>query len=352
MQARKPFVKNLAILCAVAAVSTLAGWPAAAQDAGDLRRQLSSAFQEERWDDALAAALSIVKLDPSNPTSHYNVACVLSRKGDLKLAVEALQHAAELGFSEADHLRADLDLAALRDHPGYQEALRTVEATAARKAAELEARIASYEPLIFGPPRRKLSRRKGRGDDGLPLVIFLHGRGGRADQMAEAWRPSAAKIGAVLIVPEAYERFLTGYQWGSVEDSIRRLEEAIEYAAERFPIDRQRVVVGGFSQGAYVALEAAARNPQRIAGTIAIGACIPRGLGFRADAEPPAEPPPLYIGIGSKERSFDDCKPMADLFRSAGFKVDLRVFRGYGHVFPRNYEWEFDRALRFVLPKR
>ncbi len=313
--------------------------PVQAQDAETLRRRLQDAIEAQRWEKALSAALGIVALDPSDATAHYNAGCVLALMGEPDAAVEALGHAAELGFSAVTTFRTDPDLASVRGHPGYLAALKRVEETHQREFADFKQRADRSVPLIYPPP--------GESGERQPLIVLLHGRGGRAEKIARLFRPSAAKIGAVLVVPEAFEAFGDGFQWGRVDDAVYRVEHAIEFAAERHPIDRRRVIVAGFSQGAYVSLVSVARHPRRFAGALAIGACDVRG--FELGGKPFEDPPPIYVGIGSKDRAIDGCRPMVGLYESAGFEVKYRVYKGYGHVFPANYTWEIDRALRFLL---
>ena len=321
--------------------------PALGQDLGTQRQRLHDAMREERWREALSAALEIVELRPTDPTAHYNTACVLARMGEPRAAVEALGQAARLGFSAVETMRVDPDLESVRADPGYAAALKRVEETRAREIAAIKERAATVVPLLFPPPGEAPDSKGQASGQGYPLVVLLHGRGGRAENMARFWRPAAEKIGAVLVVPEAFAAYGNGFQWGPANEAFDRVTQAIEFAAERHPIDRRRVIVAGFSQGAQVALFSAARDPGRFAGVVAIGSCNARGYGL---AEPRVEnPPPIYIGIGSEDGSYDDCRPMAEVYEAAGFEVKVRVYRGYGHIFPENYTWEFTRAFRFVL---
>ncbi len=304
-------------------------------------------MRAEQWQDALTAALGIVELRPTDPTAHYNTACVLARMGEPKAAVGALGQAARLGFSAAATMRTDPDLESVRALPGYAAALKQVEETHAQEVAAFNERAATVVPLIFPPPDEASAEDGEVGGEPRPLIVLLHGRGGRADNMSRFWRPAAQKIGAVLVVPEAFAAYGRGFQWGPPDDAFERVTQAIEFAAERHPIDRRRIIVAGFSQGAQVALSSAARDPGRFAGVVAIGSCAAGGFGL---VEPRYEdPPPIYIGIGSEDGSYDDCRPMAEVYEAAGFEVKLQVYQGYGHIFPENYTWEFTRALRFVL---
>jgi HEAT repeat protein len=56
-------------------------------------------------------------------SAHYNLACALSLAGKKAEAVESLKQAAELGYRDADWIRRDRDLDAIREEPGYRETL-------------------------------------------------------------------------------------------------------------------------------------------------------------------------------------------------------------------------------------
>lgn len=57
------------------------------------------------------------------PRSWYNFACVRARLGDADGAFEALAHAAEHGFGDADRARGDPDLQSLRGDARFEAAL-------------------------------------------------------------------------------------------------------------------------------------------------------------------------------------------------------------------------------------
>ncbi|MEM7352458.1 MAG: PHB depolymerase family esterase [Acidobacteriota bacterium] len=325
----------------------LAVLPVAGQDLRALNDDLGKALRAEQWQKAVEIAGRIVRLQPEDPTAHYNMACALALSGREEVAIMALRSAAELGFASLETLRHDTDIESIRDHPDFPELAQKIAATHQRELEIFRQRVAQSEPLIFAPPTE--------GEPGaepvepMPLVVMLHGSGGQAGRLADLWRESAAKIGAVLVTPEGFEPRGKGFRWSEPERTTRRVLHAIDYAAERFPIDRQRVIVGGFSQGASMALFSSVLQAGTFAGVIAIGACSEEGFGLGQG--PASRPLPIYIGIGSEDRAHPHCRPMAKRYRDAGFDVKLRVYQGYGHVFPQNYRWEFDRALVHILGK-
>lgn len=70
--------------------------------------------------------------EPANPVHRYNLACIESRVGGafLPRALEALEQAVQLGFNDANALRSDPDLAAIRGHPKFVELLQRLTASA------------------------------------------------------------------------------------------------------------------------------------------------------------------------------------------------------------------------------
>ena len=58
---------------------------------------------------------------PQSIAGHYNMACVLARKKEIKRAVESLRKAIEAGFNDWDSLRKDPDLENIRHTRAYKE---------------------------------------------------------------------------------------------------------------------------------------------------------------------------------------------------------------------------------------
>lgn len=81
-----------------------------------------------RLEEGLAADQRLVRLVPDDPTAHYNLACSLALLDRKETALDALERAFELGYRDAEHLAADVDLDGLRGEPRFR-------ALAARLAA-------------------------------------------------------------------------------------------------------------------------------------------------------------------------------------------------------------------------
>jgi hypothetical protein len=106
--------------------------------------EAEAAYDAKRWPEAAAAFEAVAamverrlaesrsdaaeSLDRIRLTSLYNAACSLALAGDVDAAFARLEEAIDAGFADADHLRADPDLEALRaDRLRLLKAVRRIE---------------------------------------------------------------------------------------------------------------------------------------------------------------------------------------------------------------------------------
>jgi hypothetical protein len=62
----------------------------------------------------------LARLQPSDPITHYNLACSYSLTGKFHQAIAALDIALNLGYRDFNWLARDPDLGAVREHPLYK----------------------------------------------------------------------------------------------------------------------------------------------------------------------------------------------------------------------------------------
>jgi len=76
-----------------------------------------------RVEQGLAVDRELARRLPQDATVRYNLGCSLALGGDIDGAFAELARAVELGYGDAEHLRADEDLAALREDPRFGQLL-------------------------------------------------------------------------------------------------------------------------------------------------------------------------------------------------------------------------------------
>jgi predicted esterase len=183
-------------------------------------------------------------------------------------------------------------------------------------------------------------------------LIAIHGRGaGPEDIMALAREVAPPDI--TILAPQAAGN--TWYPYRFLEPTERNepyLSSALRVVADlianlgEHDIPSKRVALLGFSQGACLALEATARNPQRYAGVIGFsgGLIGPPGTSF--DFAGTLDGTPVFIGSSDvdphipKERVEESAASLDRL----GAAVDVRLYPGMGHTVNRD-ELEAARSI-------
>ncbi|HMA43726.1 MAG TPA: dienelactone hydrolase family protein [Gemmatimonadales bacterium] len=174
-------------------------------------------------------------------------------------------------------------------------------------------------------------------------LVLLHGRGGSAQDMlalARDLQPSGP-AGLAWLVPEAAGRLWYPF---SLLEKVERNRPALNSALalvkrvmEKIAaanVAPERVVLLGFSQGASVALEFAARNARRYGGLIALSGALLGPEGTPRDYAGSLAGTPLFLGCGDSDphlpkRRVDET---ATVFERLGAVVTKRVYPGLGHA--------------------
>ncbi len=77
-----------------------------------------------------------------------------------------------------------------------------------------------------------------------PLVLFLHGAGGKPDNYRSFISGAAEKAGCVLAMPKSFSNL--GWGFGEDEETV---SETLRLAAAELPVDERRVAIAGHSAG-------------------------------------------------------------------------------------------------------
>ena len=172
------------------------------------------------------------------------------------------------------------------------------------------------------------------------VMVMLHGRGATAEDIL-ALAPLFAPEGMAFLAPQAANN--TWYPYRFVEP-LERNEPWLSAAlgrvgqmvgrAEQAGVPQARIYLLGFSQGACLALEYAARRAGRYGGVIGLSG----GL-IGADDAPRDYPgsmagTPVFLGCSDVDFHIPKARVTgtADVFRRLGADVTLRLYPQMGHT--------------------
>ncbi|MBU0638835.1 MAG: dienelactone hydrolase family protein [Planctomycetes bacterium] len=335
------------ILCGVACAALIL-LPAAAlaqESVDSLRRAYFEAYQSKDWPSAIEIGLKLVERDPANSHNAYNLACAYGLSGDAENALIWARKAAEAGFSDRYLFETDPDLKPIRTLPGYPATLEIVRQHAARDRAAFLKLAEKSTPLIVVP--EDLDRGKP-----APLIVALHPYGGTAEQIAGVWRSVAQKSGAILVAPRAVRPTgvgrAAGFEWGTADEADYLVTSAVKVVLKEHKIDEQRIVLTGFSQGAYIAFNLGIRHPDKFAGVIPVAGSYNSSEAGPALLEG-ARRPRFYVMVGDRDPILEANRTAAKEYQKAGIPVQLKVYENLGHTFPKNTDEELHQAMKFVL---
>jgi len=198
-------------------------------------------------------------------------------------------------------------------------------------------------------------------DEAEAAVVLVHGRGASPRDILRL--ASVLAVDRVTyLAPAASGNTWYPYSFlASLSQNEPWLSAAVEAvgtacdAAIDAGISRDRLFVGGFSQGACLSLEFVARNPGRYGGVFAFsGGLI--GNGEIPDAEPPFDKrfdyegamdgTPVFLGCSDQDAHIpvERVHQSTDVFRRLGADVTERIYPGLGHTINED-EIEFARKV-------
>jgi phospholipase/carboxylesterase len=184
-------------------------------------------------------------------------------------------------------------------------------------------------------------------DTPLPLVVALHGGSGHGRGFLWSWLADARARGCIVLAPTSREG-----TWSLMGPDIDtpNLEAMVDYVAERWPIDRSRVLLTGMSDGgtfSWVAglVEASPfTHLAPIAGTFHPMLLEAAGVGRLNGL-------PVYLVHGALDWMFpvDVARMARDAATAAGAAVSYREIADLSHTYPHE---ENARILDWLMQPR
>ncbi len=189
-------------------------------------------------------------------------------------------------------------------------------------------------------------------DEASSAIIAIHGRGADAADIINL-AGEVAPPGVVILAPNAVGQ--TWYPYRFIEPIERNepyLTSALSLLDRLFTrlaesdIPADRVALLGFSQGACLALEYAARNAQRFGAVVGYsgGLIGPMGATFAYPGS--MDGTPVFIGCSDVDAHIPVARveETARVMTELGAAVDLRIYPGMGHTVNQD-EIQAGRAL-------
>jgi phospholipase/carboxylesterase len=178
--------------------------------------------------------------------------------------------------------------------------------------------------------------------DARAALILLHGRGATAEDIYSLGEEIAGELpGVALLAPQA-----SGNTWypqrffAPLEQNEPYLASALGVVSglvaslAKAGIVEQRIMLVGFSQGACLALEFAARNPMRYGGVVGLSGALIGPSGVPRKPAGNLSSTPVYLGCSDRDPHIPlpSVEESALILARMGGAVTKSIFPGMGHT--------------------
>ena len=295
---------------------------------------LFQAYQQGKYADALAVAerLAVEYPERDGNTSYWRI-CLYAVTGQKEQALRALEDALKRGVWWAEEqLRSDPDLASLQNDPQFERLL--LLSNEKQKQARAESELFVYQPDGTGP---------------FPLLIALHGRYGNAERDFSSWK-SAIAHGWTLAMPQSSQPSSSvSFVWDDRHKAMDEIAHHLDSLIEKYPIDNNKVVLAGFSQGAARAIELVMSGRIRANGFLAVvpGPIDLNQLGVWADS---SEARGVLIS-GGRDPRYEMFQQINAIFSQKELPLMFENYPEMPHVFPDDFEKVLQKGLEFIMKR-
>lgn len=184
-------------------------------------------------------------------------------------------------------------------------------------------------------------------------MILIHGRGANA-QTILGLHTVLLHPDMIYLAPNAEEGSWYPYSFLSpIAQNEPYLSEALQMIAdliahvEGVGIPSERIILGGFSQGACLASEFVARHARRYGGLLVFSGGVIGPFGTPREYPGSLDNTPVFIGCSDVDSHIplERVHETADVFTRMGARVTKKIYPGMGHTVIKN---EVDHALEIV----
>jgi phospholipase/carboxylesterase len=208
------------------------------------------------------------------------------------------------------------------------------------------------------------------GDGPHPTLLLLHGWGASAHDLL-GFAPVLHGGKALVLCPQGPLAFqvgpgAVGFGWyplvpdrppeAEAVDAAREvIERFLDAALAAYPVDPRRVVIGGFSQGGFMACQIALRDPGRFAGLMALSSWLPSAFAEEVPRRPEhAELPTLVVhGIDDTMVPVERARDVRDVLLGLGVPTVYREYAMGHEIRPEALgallEWLEEKVLSPVI---
>jgi len=136
-------------------------------------------------------------------------------------------------------------------------------------------------------------------------------------------------------------------------ESKARIEQLIKFGNEQYQIPYDKIVLGGFSQGAAMAAVTGYQFPQRLAGIVCLSGYFPSNIPMSSLVSEAQKSTPSLVCHGDADPVVNPKagQKLSQEIKNANIPIDFKTYRGMAHSTSPQEMKDLVNFITKVLPK-
>lgn len=181
-----------------------------------------------------------------------------------------------------------------------------------------------------------------------PVMFILHGGGSTIARAKQNWISDSLNNRFIVVFLQSYIHYdMLTYGWKSSDPKAREeIKRCYNEVMAKYPVDKSKVIIGGISAGATMAIDIALTDTIPVKGFITVCPGMPKDL---KDEEIQAAAKAGQKGImvaGEKDFYRPKQEQMINAFNKLGYQYLYTVIPNMGHDYPENFSSWIDTAIQ------
>jgi len=305
----------------------------------EMREYLGELFEEKKFEEAAALLESVLDRYPDNVLANtYNLALARAYLGDADRSLAALEEGHRRGvFYGIWNFTAEI-WEPVKSSPRFEAFFEVNQARIAAAQEKASMKLEVVTPEGFDAAKK------------YPLFIALHGGGESTADFRPSWTsPRLRGEFITAYVQSSQVATMQGFHWQDVTVTRKELEAAYKQAVEQYPVDRERVIIGGFSSGGFGSLVAAMENFFPVRGFVVLCPEVPATIDDEEIQAARARGLRGTLLTTEADKRVEQQRTLMSRMEKAGLAVDFHLTPSIGHWYPEDFAVLLDRALGFIL---
>lgn len=305
----------------------------------EMRAYLGELFEQKNYAEAAAMLERVLDRFPENVRANaFNLAVARVYLGQPDKAIDALEVGLRRGIF---YSRWDFDgevMSPLKQNARFAAFWKAN----LDRLAEAD-RKSTMRLEVVTPPGYDATKR-------YPLFVALHGGGETIAALKPNWvSPRLQAEFIVAYVQSSQVASMTGFHWQDEDRTRRDLQAAYADVVARYPVDPDRVIVGGFSSGGFASLVTAFHQTLAVRGFVALCPEVPASVTDDDIAAAVKRNLRGALITTELDHRVAAQRAFAERWKKAGLDAEFAVTPNIGHWFPKDFAEQLDRAIARIL---